>query len=330
MSRKPLIITKEEIKKIIRPAQVIRGQEEGFSLYSKGACQIPPFGSLHFQKPPGTVHIKHGVITGDLCYVVKIASGFYDNPKAGIASSQGLMLIFNSRTGELEAILLDQAFLTEYRTGAAGAVAAKYLAPKNVSAIGMIGTGTQAFFQLLLLKEVIPCNKVLVWGRSFEKAKQLAAHPELSHYEFEIASDIREIAKVCNLIVTTTPSRSPLLFAEEIRPGTHITAVGADGGGKQELDPQIFRIADVIAADSRAQCLQHGDISFAVQKNLIDPAKIVELGEILNDPARGRRDQSQVTVADLTGVAIQDIQIAKDVYNHFTGAMNGTTVLEPN
>ncbi len=326
MSQKPLIITKEEIKKIINPAQVIKGQEEGFALYSGGACEIPPFGSLHFRHPPGTVHIKHGVIKGDIYYVVKIASGFYDNPKAGIASSQGLMLLFKSRTGELEAILLDEAFLTEYRTGAAGAVAAKYLAPENVSKIGIVGTGTQAFYQLLLLKEVISCNKVLVWGRSSERAKQLAARPELSHYEFEVASDIREIAKECNLIVTTTPSRSPLLFAEEIRPGTHITAVGADGGGKQELDPRIFQIADVIAADSRGQCLLHGDISFAAQKNLLDPAKIVELGEIFTDPAKGRRGPAQITVADLTGVAIQDIQIAKDVYNQITGVANGTAV----
>jgi ornithine cyclodeaminase len=105
-----------------------------------------------------------------------------------------------------------------------------------------------------------------------------------------------------------------LLFAEDIQPGTHITAVGADGGGKQELDPKIFKKADIICVDSRSQCFSHGDTSFALKEGLIQPEKVLEIGEVVINPALGRQHEKQITVADLTGVAIQDIQIAKTVY----------------
>jgi ornithine cyclodeaminase len=319
MNNRPLIVTKDQIKKAIALPQVIKSIEEGFPLYSQGKADIPPFGSLHFENPPGTVHIKHGHIKGDEVYVVKIASGFYNNPQLGIPSSQGLILVFNSNTGQLEAIMLDEAYLTEVRTGAAGAVAAKYLAPKDVFKIGIVGTGTQAFYQLLLLKDVIQCRDVMVWGRKRENFEILSLREELQEYNFQFTPDIKKLALSCNLIVTTTPARAPLLFAEDIQKGTHITAVGADGGGKQELDAMIFEKADVICVDSKSQCFNHGDTAYALKEGLIQPKNVLEIGELVMNPSLGRANAQQITIADLTGVAIQDIQIAKDVYRKFQG-----------
>jgi ornithine cyclodeaminase len=309
-----MILNKQQIMQAIDAAEVINSMEEGFALFSKGQANIPPFGSLHFNNPPGTVHIKHGHIKGSDNYVVKIASGFYENPKIGIPSSQGLMLLFDSRTGQLKAILLDEAYLTEIRTAAAGALAAKYFAPKNVSCIGIVGTGTQAFHQLNLLKHAVACKDVIVWGRSLESLQSFTSRNELSSFRIKPTLDVTELTANCNLIVTTTPSKSPLIFANRVQPGTHITAVGADGGGKIELEPKLFSKADIVCVDSRDQCFLHGDVAFALKEGLIGPEKVIELGEAAANPALRRKNDREITVVDLTGVAIQDIQIANAVY----------------
>jgi ornithine cyclodeaminase len=206
----------------------------------------------------------------------------------------------------LLAILQDEGCLTDLRTAAAGAVAAKYLAPTNVECIGMVGAGTQARLQLEYLKEVTPCRRVLLWARSAERA----AAPQVSGFQIELASTVTELARRSRLLVTTTPARHWLLGADDVQPGTHITAVGADGGGKQELDPLLFARA-LCVVDSRNQCAHFGDSSYAIQQGIIAQADLIELGEIIQDRSLGRRDGAQITIADLTGVAVQDIQIAK-------------------
>lgn len=183
-------------------------------------------------------------------YVVKIASGFYENPALGLASSNGAMLLFSQKTGELIAILLDEGRLTDLRTGLAGAIAAKYLAPSSITKIGIIGTGTQAKEQLFHLQYVTSCRDVLIWGRDPIKAKIFASDPNLKNFSTSIARNIEELTQNCNLIVTTTPSSNPLIFAHQLQPGTHITALGADDVGKQELDASVFARADLIVVDS--------------------------------------------------------------------------------
>jgi ornithine cyclodeaminase len=237
---------------------------------------------------------------------VKIATGFYRNPERGLPSSNGVVLVFSSRTGELLAILQDEGCLTDLRTAAAGAVAAKYLAPTNVECIGIVGAGTQARLQLEYLKEVTLCRRVLLWARSSERAAAL----QVSDFQIELASSMAELAWRSRLIVTTTPARHWLLGADDVQPGTHITAVGADGGGKHELDPRLFARA-LCVVDSRQQCAQFGDSSYAIQQGLIAQADLIELGEIIQDRSLGRRNAAQITIADLTGVAVQDIKIAQ-------------------
>lgn len=308
------IFDKNQIQKAIHLPEILNAIEKGFVMYSRGQAIIPPLATLHFDHPPGDCHIKYGYAKEGKYYVIKVASGFPDNPSTGMPVGNGLMLLFDKKTGMPVCILLDEGHLTDLRTAAAGAIAAKYLAPKYISCIGIIGTGTQAYYQLRLLESVTDCRKVMIWGRDRSKALQFSKNPDLKPFHIEIAKDLDQLTATCNLIVTTTSSSTPLLFAEHIQTGTHITAVGADDIGKQELDAHIFKKVDRIIVDSCSQCSIFGDTSSALREGLIVSNQMIELGSIIENPSLGRTNEEQITVADLTGVAIQDLQIAIAVY----------------
>lgn len=304
------IFTKEQIEKAIDIPHLIAEIEKGLILYSRKQVMTAHPSFLRFEMPRGDVHIKSGAIVDDEFYVVKVASGFYDNPKIALPSSNGLILLFSQKTGELRAILLDEGRLTDLRTGLAGAIAAKHLANHPVTKIGIIGTGTQAREQLFNLQFVMPCRDVLVWGRNFAKAASFINDPSLSAFKISLAKEIEEITQSCNLIVTATASTNPLIFGDQLKPGTHITAVGADAVGKQELDASVFEKADLIVVDSLSQCLQYGDLSHVQH---IEHKSVIELGAFLDN--QQVRHESWITVADLTGIAIEDLQIAKAVFS---------------
>lgn len=308
-----MIINKTQILDILKtvPTEaIIHYIENAFTAYSQGLASVPPVGTLTFEQPAGDVHIKYGYIKGDDIYAIKVASGFYDNPKIGLSSSNGLVLVFNQKNGLLKAVLLDEGYLTDLRTAIAGAVVAKYFCPKTVHQIGIIGTGIQARLQLKYLKNIVPCEQVLVWGRSAEKLEQYVA--DMSHEGFDIKTtlDVSDIAKTCNYIVTTTPSTTPLIAKKDLQKGTHITAVGADTYGKQEVEMAVIQAADLVVVDSISQCLAHGEIHKAAKQRLITANDLVELGNIISDSDFIRKKED-ITLVDLTGVATQDIQMAK-------------------
>lgn len=311
------VLQLEEIKRLLDIPELIAEIENGFVLYSEGRVNVPPVGFLHFDDPPGDVHIKYGYVTGDKYYVVKMASGFYDNPGLGLPASDGLLLVFSQQTGQLELILLDRCWLTDMRTAAAGAVAAKHLAPQNIRHIGIVGTGVQARLQLELLRGVIDCDSCLVWGRDSTKVQRMIDDLNETQgitdwgLDIEAAESLDDLASRCRLIVTTTSARAPLIRADQVQAGTHITAMGSDDHGKQELEADLLQKADLVVADSVSQCVDHGECCSAVQGNLIEEASIFELGNVISNAATGRTCEEQITIADLTGVAIQDIQIAK-------------------
>ena len=285
----------------------------GFVAYSRGKAVVPPVGELVLDEPPGDVHIKYGYLRGGDSYVIKIASGFYRNPRQGLPSSNGLMLVFDQRTGTPQAVLLDEGHLTDVRTAAAGALAARALAPRPVHRIGVLGTGIQARLQLEHLKGVTDCRSVMAWGRSDAALERYRNDMTASGFEVETTTDAGSLAATCNLIVTTTPATEPLLAADQICAGTHLTAVGSDTAEKQELDAAILARADRVVADSISQCRVRGEISHALKAGLLAEDDLVELGTVLAGEAPGRSSVEQITVADLTGVAVQDIRIATAV-----------------
>lgn len=307
------IIGLEEIRAALEGVDLLPGIEQAFVAYSAGRAVVPPVGELLLPDMRADVHIKYGFIAGEPYYVIKVASGFYGNPEKGLPSSNGLMLVFDRSTGALVAILLDEGLLTDLRTGAAGAVAAKHLAPKRVRRIGIVGSGTQARHQLRMLKAVTPCRDVLAWGRHPDRLARYRDDMAAEGFSVATASDVGDVPAACDLVVTTTASHAPLVRRDHLRPGIHITAVGADSPVKQELDPLVLRRADVVVADSRSQCLERGEISHAVRERCVRPDEVVELGAVIAGTAEGRTSEEDITVADLTGVAVQDIEIARTV-----------------
>jgi ornithine cyclodeaminase len=302
------------IKDVLEDIDLVQAIEDGFVDYSRGRVVVPPVGELVFKDPPGDTHIKYGYILDDDYFVIKIASGFYENVKLGLPAMSGLMLVFKQKTGELAAILLDEGHLTNLRTAAAGAVVAKYLAPAHVHRIGVFGAGTQGRLQVEFLESVVSCKDVIVWGIDDEELGRYKDHMESRGYAVETTRDSEAIASSANLIVTATPSKKPLLDVGQIRAGTHITAMGSDTPEKIELDPKILGRADIVVADSLSQCLLRGEIHRALDAGELAKEDVIELGNVILEPGSGRSSEEQITVADLTGVAVQDIQISKAVY----------------
>ena len=311
------IISRAEIDAALPSLDLLEAIEAGFVAYSAAQSVVPPVGELLL--PGGEVHIKYGYLKDDDYYVIKIASGFSGNIALGKSPNNGMMLLFSQKTGDVVAVLLDEGWLTDVRTAVAGAIAAKYMAPKQVTRIGIVGTGIQARLQLEQLKGVTDCRQVLVWGRGTEQVERYQSDMAAQGFEVETTLDTADIAATCNLIVTTTPSQAPLLMAADMRPGTHITAMGSDTPHKQELDSAILGKADIIVADSIPQCLARGEIFQALKAGAIAEAGLRELGNVIAGNCSGRDNDEQITIADLTGVAVQDIQITKGVYEALVG-----------
>lgn len=308
-----LILSKQQILDKFDADAITLLLKEGFIAYSQQQVQMPPVQHLLFGQANGDCCIKSGYLQGDSQFVVKVSGGFYDNPAQGLASNQGLMMAFSALTGEPQAILLDEGWLTALRTALAGRIAAELCAPKHISAIGIIGTGMQARLHLMYLKSVVACRALWVWGRSETALEEYRQYAEDKGFEVNTTLNAAELARHCQLIITTTPSREPILQAADIQPGTHITAVGADSAGKHELSPELVAKADKILLDSWAQCSEFGEISQAFQQGLLATHTLTEVGSVLAQGISFRDNDQQITLADLTGLGIQDVQIVKGI-----------------
>ncbi len=305
------IIERSRIEEVLAGLDLVPLIEGAFRDYSAGRAIVPPVGELLLER--GEVHIKYGAIRDDRYYVIKVASGFYGNPGLGLPSGNGLMLVFRADTGEPEALLLDEGHLTDVRTAVAGAIGAKTLAPPEVERIGVLGVGLQARLQVQQLAPLFETREVVAWGRDPLRVDDYGA--AMAGYGFAVteAATPAEVAARAQLIVTATPATEPLLQAADIRPGTHINAIGSDTTEKQELAADVLALADVVVADSLAQCRTRGEIARAVAAGALDFGRVVELGALLAGQGRGRTSADQVTIFDSTGVAVQDIAIATAV-----------------
>ncbi|MGB4703785.1 MAG: ornithine cyclodeaminase family protein [Candidatus Saccharicenans sp.] len=302
-----------EIKDKINLRDAIEAVERSFAAYSSGQAVLPGVINLDLPEFQGEVHVKGAFIRGDEYYVIKVASGFYRNPELGLPVGNGLMLVFRAQTGEPAAVLLDRGYLTEVRTAAAGAVAAKYLAKKSLGKVAVIGSGVQARFQLRALAVVRSFEKVSVWSRHRENVlryvKEMAG--EFSQVKFEGAVSAEDAVFGADLVITATPSRQPIVRAEWLKPGVHITAMGSDGPEKQELFPEVLARADRIFCDSVAQCRRLGELHHALEVGVISEDRVSgEIGELVLGLKPGRQKEEEITVADLTGLGVQDAAIA--------------------
>ena len=312
---KPKVLVWDQIEPILSKIDVIEPMKQGFIDYSRGLAEIPPVGELIMEDPPGDVHIKYGYLRGGNHYVIKIASGFVRNNEFGIKAGQGMMLLFDIKTGQPSAIFIDEANLTDIRTGIAGAITSSELASKNVNEVLIVGTGVQARYQAKYICQEMDISKVVFWGRDDNKISKLANDIKLNNVEIKIEKNLESAVRSSRLIITTTSAKSSLIVSEWVQPGTHITAVGSDTHDKCELDYNILAKANLIVADSIEQNVLRGEIHQALKHDAINEADLIEIGEIFENPEKGRRNDQDITVADLTGVAVQDLVIAEAVFN---------------
>ncbi|MGH2594481.1 MAG: ornithine cyclodeaminase family protein [Actinomycetota bacterium] len=293
--------------------------DRAFASSSRGGAELP--GVIHLDVPErsGEIHVKAGHLHGEPFYAVKVASGFPRNVDLGLPPNDGMVVVFDAETGVPAAFLLDNGFITDLRTGAAGGVAAKHLAPEEVRTVAVIGTGAQARYQLDALAIVRPgFTSVRVWGRDPEHTtrciEDLRARPGLPEgCTYSVGRSVEEAVDGADIVITCTASRSALVHDGWLRPGAHVTALGSDGAGKQELDPRLLASADLLVVDSREQCARIGELHHAIAAGLIDEQKAVELGNICAGAHPGRTSPDQLSVCDLTGVGVQDVAAANVV-----------------
>jgi ectoine utilization protein EutC len=314
---KIIILSESEIRQCVQmDLEAIGAVEEGFRRLAEGRVALPPILQIMVDEHKGEVDAKAAYIEGLDSFAVKIASGYADNYRLGLPSGSGLMIVFDSRTGFPQAVLLDNGYLTDVRTGAAGAVAAKNLARKDVGTVGVVGSGAQARFQMLALKQVRDYRRVLIHGLIPEQVQQYVTEmsPVLG-VPVAAAPDEETLVRESDIVVCCTPARQPHLQAAWLHPGLHITAMGADSPRKQELEAAVLGRADRLACDRREQCFQVGELHHGLEEGAITrDTDIAELGELVAGMKPGRRSEHEITVCDLTGIGVQDTAIALLAY----------------
>jgi len=300
----------ERLRRAITPAEAVRVIREAFRADGEGRTHVPPVINLDVPSHHGEFHVKTAYIEGVPHIAVKIASGFYDNVSRGLPTGSGLMAVFDATTGRPAALLLDNGFLTDIRTGAAGAVAADVLARDRIDVVGIIGSGVQARHQVRCLRIVRQFQRVVAWSPNTDRLSLYCNEMRAEGYDVLAAANVEEVCAAADVLVTATPARRPIVRAGWLRPGMHVTAVGSDSPGKQELDAACLGGADLVVVDRLSQCAAFGELNHSFAAGLIAQSRVVELGAIVVGRARGRTTDDQITVADLTGVGFQDTAIA--------------------
>ncbi len=321
------IVTEAELRQAVGlNAKTVDVVEHAFRALAEGGVVMPPIMSMDLEHLNAEVDVKSAYLPGFEGFAVKMSTGFFDNPKLGLPSLNGLMVLFSATTGLVRAVLLDNGYLTDLRTAAAGAVAARHLAPEAVETAGVIGTGVQARLQIEAAYLERKFRRVLVWGRDAGRA-QLCADDLAATLGIEarVVENPADLVRASQLVVTTTPSKEPLVRAEWLHPGLHITAMGSDTTGKNEINAEALALGDLYVADSAEQCRILGELRSAVAAGLWQDRPVVELGQVILGQAPGRRSDSDITIADLTGTGAQDTAIAtyadEAVTRHHVGTL---------
>jgi ornithine cyclodeaminase len=301
--------------------------ERAFAALASGEVVMPPILSMAIPHANGEVDVKTAWIPGFEGFAIKVSPGFFDNPKIGLPSLNGLMILLSARTGLVEALLLDNGYLTDVRTAAAGAVAAKHLARENAHVAAIFGAGVQARLQLKALMLVRDISEARIWARDVEKARAAAvALTAQLGIAVRAETEAADAAAGADIIVTTTPASDPILQAGFVAAGQHVTAMGSDAEHKNEIAPAILKLADLYVADSVAQTRRLGELHHAIDAGLFSAADdFTELGQIVAGRKPGRRSAGEITIADLTGTGVQDTAIATLARDRARAATAGTT-----
>lgn len=335
-----LVLTEREIRQVVSiDLDALSAIENAFSRLAAGQADVPPILGLFVPDRHGEVDVKAAYIHGLPSLAIKIASGFFDNSTWGLPSGSGLMIVLSTRTGYPQAILLDNGYLTDVRTALAGAAVAKHLAPRRVRTVGVIGAGAQGCYQVRALQLVRTFEQVLVYDHSSSAvaayvrempgvldADRTAGRTSGAGTPVRVeAADPETLVRQSDLVMTCTPSHQPIVKAEWLHPGLHITAMGGDTPEKQELETEVLGRASRLACDLKTQCFARGEFHHAREAGVIDDrTAVAELGELTSGRCPGRERDDEITVCALTGVGVQDTAIALLAFARASQAGLGT------
>lgn len=295
--------------------------EAGFAALGRGEVVQPPILSMAIEESNGEVDVKTAHIRGFERFAIKVSPGFFDNPKLGLPSLNGLVMVFSAKTGLVDAVLFDEGYLTAVRTALAGAIAAKHLSRENSHRVAVLGAGEQAELQVRALQLVRDIDSVDVWARRRESAEAYAERMRALGLTVNVHDSVKAACEQADIIITTTPAREQILTAQDLPEGVHVTAMGSDSPDKRELDESVMIRADAFVCDTRAQSENNGELKAFVkagQGETSVPFNVYELGKVIAEGQRLRVSNASITVCDLTGTGVQDTAIANFALSRLT------------
>jgi len=315
------VLNQEVLKETLEMKEVILAVEKAYTLKAQNRTELFPMVFHEFNPGVADMDIKSGHLKDEGIFGLKLVSWFGENKEKDLPLLFGTTLIFDDKTG-MPLALLNADYITGMRTGAAGAIGAKYLAKKNSKSLLMVGTGHVAQFQILATLIALPSiEKVRVYNpRSVERTTAYASKIKNilknsfnfeSDVEFEAVNNLKDAVSNSDIIITATPSREPMILKDWIKPGTHFSCVGSDMEGKQEIDENIFIDAKIIV-DDITQAINVGETETAIKKNIIKESDLLgEMGDIILGNVNGRTSDNDITIFDSTGIALQDLITSK-------------------
>ena len=322
------ILTEHDLRGLVRlDTDAVACVEEAFRALATKPVVMPPILRLDIHENNGEVDVKTAYIPGLDSFAVKMSPGFFDNPKLGLPSLNGLMIVFSAKTGLVEALLLDNGYLTQVRTAAAGAVAARHLARENARVAGVLGAGEQACEQLRALTLVRPIGEARIWGRDPVKAATAAsAMTAALGFPVTAVAAARDAVAGADIVVTATAATSPILRADWLEPGQHVTAMGSDAEHKNEIEPAVLARVTRYVPDSLSQVRVLGELHHAIKSGVVAADRdFPSLGTVIAGLAPGRASDTDITLADLTGTGVQDTAIATLARGRAAAAGAGST-----
>lgn len=311
---KVLLLSRSDVEGIVSMREVMDVVEEAFRAKGLGRVQMPPKTYIFFQRFNGDFRVMPAYIEDLNAAGVKVVNVHPENPvKRRMPTVMALIELLDPESGKPIAIM-DGTWITNMRTGAAGGIAAKYLARRNSRVVGLVGAGVQARTQLLALKEVFKIDEVRIYSRTSKTREKFVKDMDFLGLSMKPVEEVKDAVLGCDIVVTTTPAKKPVVKSEWVSSGVHINGIGADAPGKEEIDPEILKRAKIVV-DDYEQAFHSGEVNVPLSKGIISEEDVYgELSEIIVGKKRGRESDEEITLFDSTGLAIQDISTAWLVY----------------
>ena len=316
------ILGRNDLEKVLEMPKVIEGVKSVYQLKAKGKTVVWPLVAYDFEEYDAVMDIRSGYISGENLHGLKMLNNFPHNKERNLPSFNGMLMIFDSTTG-IPLGVMDAAYVTCMRTGAAGAIGVQALARKDSETLFILGAGKQAIYQIAATLILMPnISKVYIADLlDYENSKKFSEKCpdtlktdfgiDCGNITFEAVSDMEKCVGESDIIITITPARSPAIKKDWVKPGTHFSCIGADMEGKEEIDPELFREARVFA-DDIPQCIRVGEMELPIKAGVLEKEHIAgEIGQVLTGEVNGRTSEKEITIFDATGLALLDLVTGK-------------------